>query len=351
MYTELLKDNPRLFDIFVARQEYTNKKDRFGRFLYKFSNYKDVLRPLVSEYLKDKGFCIEWPEEHKFAACLTHDVDSIVPSWKYTIYTTIKTSLNLNFSRAWERLASKIKKTNLGNPYLNFRQIIELEAKYEAKSSFYFLTTSKDPYNWTYDVEDIKYELQNIVDSGCEVGLHGGYFSYNDPKALKYEKNYLEKVLGRKVIGVRMHWLRFDVPDTWNILSDLGFEYDTTFGFPDMPGFRNGMCYCFKPYDLRKKKIIDIVEIPLHIMDATLFKRDLVDSWKLIKKIIDEVEKNSGVLTLLWHNTTFDEIFWGDWAKLYERILRELKERNAWMTTAENIYNHWKKVVSDWEHS
>jgi hypothetical protein len=118
-----------------------------------------------------------------------------------------------------------------------------------------------------------------------------------------------------------------------------------------MPGFRNGMCYCFKPYDLRKKKIIDIVEIPLHVMDATLFKRDLVDSWKLIKKIIDEVEKNSGVLTILWHNTTFDEIFWGDWAKLYERILRELKERNAWMTTAENIYNHWKKVVSGWEHS
>jgi len=59
MYFKLLKDEQQLFDIFVAKQEYSGKKDRHGRFLYRFSNYTDVLRPIVSEYLVSKGFSME----------------------------------------------------------------------------------------------------------------------------------------------------------------------------------------------------------------------------------------------------------------------------------------------------
>jgi len=62
MYFKLLKDNQQLFDIFVAKQEYSGKRDKHGRFLYSFSNYKDVLRPIVSEYLVSKGFHVKWPE-------------------------------------------------------------------------------------------------------------------------------------------------------------------------------------------------------------------------------------------------------------------------------------------------
>jgi hypothetical protein len=57
-----LKDNQQLFDIFVAKQEYCSEKDEHGRFLYRFSNYKDVLKPIVSEYSVSKGFPVEWLE-------------------------------------------------------------------------------------------------------------------------------------------------------------------------------------------------------------------------------------------------------------------------------------------------
>jgi hypothetical protein len=338
---KLLKDNQQLFDIFVTKQEYSGKKDEHGRFLYRFSNYKDVLRPIVSEYLVRKGFRVEWPEGHKFAACLTHDVDSIYPSWKYTLFTATKFALKLNPKRSLERLVAKVRKNNTLNPYWNFKKIIELEGKYDAKSSFYFKATSRDPVGWTYDVENLRDELGYIVDLGCEVGLHGGYYSYNDPKTLREEKIRLEKALGKTVIGIRMHYLRFNVPDTWRLLADLSFKYDTTFGYPDMPGFRNGMCHPFKPYDLDEGKEINILEIPLTIMDGSLFKMSFEEAWEKIKRLVDETEKNAGVITILLHNTTFDEIFWGKWSKLYMKILQLLKGRKAWMTSAEEIYKHW----------
>lgn len=340
----MIKDNKDLFDIFVAKQEYGGERDEHGRFLYRFSNYKNVLRPVCSEYLIKKGFHIDWPDGHKFAACLTHDVDSIYPSWKYTLFTATKFSLNLRFNEGLERLVSKLEKSKLSNPYWNFKKILKLEERYGAKSSFYFKTTSRDPIGWTYKIEDLKDDLRYIADMSWEIGLHGGYYSYNDPEELKKEKESLEKVLGKKVIGIRMHYLRFKVPDTWRLLADLDFKYDTTFGYPDMVGYRNGMCHPFEPYDLETEKEIDILEIPLTVMDGTLFGSMRLHpgfAWRIVKKLIEVTERNRGVITILWHNNIFDKIFWGKWAEFYEQILKYLKERNAWMTSAEDIYKFW----------
>jgi peptidoglycan/xylan/chitin deacetylase (PgdA/CDA1 family) len=338
--------NEDLLDLFVAKQEYENRKDKYGRFIYKFSNNKDVLRPIVSNYLVDNGFKIEWPENHKFAACLTHDIDSVYPSLKYTLFTMTKLALNLKPQISLRRLVNINKKNNSQNPFWNFKNIIELEESYEAKSSFYFKASLKDPIGWTYDLEALKDEIKHIAEMGWEVGLHGGYYSYNNHELLKKEKDKLEKILGKKVIGIRMHYLRFDTPDTWSLLSDLGFKYDTTFGFPDMPGFRNGMCHPFLPYDIKKNKEIDILEIPLILMDGSLFRMKIEESWKIIKELINNTEKNRGVITILWHNTTFDEIYWNGWSKLYNQILKLLKEKNAWMTSADEVYNHWTKTVN-----
>ncbi len=339
---ELLKDK-NIFDIFVAKQEYQGKKDQYGRFLFQFSDNKDISKPIVSEYLINHGFFVEWPENCSFAACLTHDVDSVCPSWKYTLLTAARLAWELRPEEGLGRVTSRVRKDNSQNPYCNFRKILELEKRYGGISSFYFKATSEDIAGWTYDIESLANELGQVIDMGGEVGLHGGYYSYNNPEELKKEKNRLEKSLGKKPIGIRMHYLRFDVPDTWKILADLGFKYDTTFGYPDMPGFRNGMCHPFKPYDLYAKKEVDIVEIPLTIMDGSLFGMPIDKAWAAIKGLIETTHKNNGVITILWHNITFDEIFSGGWAKLYEKILLLLKEKKAWMTSAESIYKHWSK--------
>jgi len=66
---------------------------------------------------------------------------------------------------------------------------------------------------------------------------------------------------------------------------------------------------------------------------------NISDSWDLIKKLIDIVEKNRGVFTILWHNSEMLD----DKLKLYEKILEYSKEKNAWMTSGEEIWKWWEK--------
>jgi hypothetical protein len=177
------------------------------------------------------------------------------------------------------------------------------------------------------------------------VGLHGGYYSYNNYEEIFNEKRRLESLLGKEIIGFRNHYLRFKTPDSWKILSKAGFKYDTTFGYSDMVGFRNGMCHPFKPYDLNEEKEIDILEIPLVIMDVALFDvaSSFEEAWNCAKKLIDTVEENSGIITILWHNNVFSSSFRFNWLLLYEKILKYCYEKNAWMASGEEIWKFWTR--------
>ena len=108
---------------------------------------------------------------------------------------------------------------------------MDLEASYEAKSSFYFIAAEADPIRFRYDIEDIKPHLGEVSDKGWEIGLHGGYYSYNSLEEVKKEKKRLEAVLGKTIMGFRNHYLRFKTPESWEILADAGFSYDSTFGY------------------------------------------------------------------------------------------------------------------------
>ena len=109
-----------------------------------------------------------------------------------------------------------------------------------------------------------------IIDRGWEVGLHGGHTAYLNAQEMKIKKERLEKVTHQPVLGYRNHYLRFKVPDTWEYLSKAGFQYDTTLGYADCAGFRNGMCHPFRPFNLNTNHEIDILEIPLTVMDGSL---------------------------------------------------------------------------------
>ncbi|WP_367121914.1 polysaccharide deacetylase family protein [Methanohalophilus sp. DAL1] len=336
-------DNLEYWNIFTRKEEYSaSELDNHDRFPYKQSEYQSILDPVVSKYLIEKGMSPEYPDGKKFAVCLTHDIDDILPPAKHTLLSSLFCMKFLDADRFKKQVLWK-KKGMQDSPYLNFREIMELEQKYDAKSSFYFITTEKDPVRFRYNIEDIETELSEIIDNGFEVGLHGGYYAYNSLETIIKEKERLEKTLGKKVIGYRNHYLRFKVPDTWELLSKAGFKYDTTLGYSDKPGFRNGMCHPFKPYNLNTNEECNILEIPLVIMDGAMFScsKTFETAWQYSKDIIDTVERYNGVITLLWHNNVFNCPFRDDWKKLYEKILKCCYEKDAWMTSGEEIFEWW----------
>jgi len=340
-----LKQNKELWDLFTRKEEYNPLiLDQYDRFPYYLSKYRNIFEPEVSKFLiENLNLEVEYPEGKRFAVCLTHDIDVVYLS-KLSIILGAAKSLLIQYQikSAFKMLFNNINKK--WNPWWNFEDIMALEEKYDAKSSFYFLILNKGDLDFNFEIGDLEHEIGNIADKGWEVGLHGGHNAYNNLAEIEDKKTRLEKVLGKKVKGYRNHFLRFKVPDTWELLSKAGFKYDTTFGYADCVGFRNGMCHPFKPFNLVTNKEIDILEIPLTIMDCTLFdymKLDMDGAWKIINLLIDTVEKYRGVITILWHNTYMV----GDKLRFYEKILKYCYHKNAWMTSGEEIWKYWSRYM------
>jgi peptidoglycan/xylan/chitin deacetylase (PgdA/CDA1 family) len=329
---DVLRSNLGIWDLFTCKEEYENRfRDKHDRFSFYMSKNRDVYSPNASRYLTEHGFSIEYPNGAPFAVCLTHDADIVYASINYRARAYLKHLKQFGYSNTI-RSMSEIR------PLYTFSQIMDLEEQYGAKSTFFLMAETRDEQDFAYNIEDIETEIGEITDRGWEIGLHGGYTSYLRTDEMKAKKDKLEKVAHREILGYRNHFLRFRVPDSWEFLSIAGLKYDTTFGYADCVGFRNGMCHPFKPVNLNTGIEIPIIEIPLVIMDNTLLgymRMNRENAWEIIKSLINSVERYRGVITILWHNICMGEKDLG----LYIKILEYCKMRKACMIGCDNLYN------------
>jgi peptidoglycan/xylan/chitin deacetylase (PgdA/CDA1 family) len=338
---DVLRENSYLWDAFTRKEEYNPViKDKHNRFAYYASKDRDIFEPRVSQYLIKRGFDIEYPNKTKFAVCLSHDVDGIYKEgWRKGL-DTIRSMKSLNLTQSLQNI-QQFRSRKM--PYCNLKHIVELEERYDASSTFYFLALKPHDLDFRYDATDLTGEFEFLLEKGAEIGLHGGHYAYNSIDTLVEEKKRLEKIVGEKVFGYRNHFLKFIIPDTWEILRTAGFQHDSTLGYSDCAGFRNGMCHPFNPYNLTTNKVIDIIEIPLVIHDTTLFdgymRLDADAAWNLTRDLINKTERNHGVISVLWHNSMFTSTIH---AKFYEKILDYCKTKKAWITNAGEIASFWK---------
>ena len=123
-------------------------------------------------------------------------------------------------------------------------------------------------------------------------------------------------------------------------LEKAGFLYDTTYGYNDISGFRNGFCYPFRPFDISHDRELNLLEIPMNLMDGSILPGNPSFSamWERAQKLIDITEKHHGLLTINWHSNTFNCPFKRDMERIFYAILRECHKRRAWMTNGEGIY-------------
>jgi len=336
-----IRNDPEMWNLFTSMEEYDPPfTDRYGRFPHYLSSNKKIFEPSVSNYLVKNGICFDYPDSAPFALCITHDIDIVYE--RNPLSKGLRAFESVKSGRYLDGM-SHIIKLSKRSPWWNFSKITDIEKKFDAKSTFFFMALNEGEPDWNYNIYDLEDELRSLYDEGWGIGLHGGHSAYLDAKKLKKEKANLEDTLGHEVIGYRNHYLRFKVPDTWEILNQCGFKYDATFGYADCAGFRNGMCHPFRPYNMRADRQVDILEIPLTIMDVTLsnhYMRLAPDAaWQLAKSIIDTVERCNGVITLLWHNTQM----FGEGLTLYNKILEYCACKKAWLTSCEEISRWFQK--------
>lgn len=64
--------------------------------------------------------------------------------------------------------------------------------------------------------------------------------------------------------------MRWDVSITPLLWEEACLSYDSTLGFPDISGFRCGVCYEFPIFNILDRRVLNLYEVPLINMDGTI---------------------------------------------------------------------------------
>ena len=337
-----------IFYLLSGKQELdVKKRDKHNRFEYKNSvqyKFDFVEIPLVNYYFDILKSAIEMAYEIKiefrneFSTCLTHDIDEVNSAWKHRIRIALE---NKKYLKAVSFYLKHLIRPFY--PWRNLDEILDLEKMQGVSSTFFFLTNNNkigEIKNADYELKEkyIQKMFQNIKAQNSEIGLHGSYKTHDDSVA--FEKDI--KLLNQNTTGNRFHFLQWKMDKTPQVIEKSGLKYDTTLGFQEQIGFRNGICNPFYLYDFENEKAYDFLEIPLTIMDCSLaFKNYMGIEPKKVNEIINpilqEIKKFEGVLTINWHNTFFSDYTNEHWKEVYTEIIGNCKVKNSKFVACEQI--------------
>ena len=290
-------------------------------------------RPIVNEYaellwnmLVACGFNGK-RKKRDLKLYLTHDIDHL-----FTSVTTrqIAADLYKRFDAPLAYRHFRYKYTD--NPYDQYDFLMDCSERMNVPSRFYFKASSlitcydQDNYLKTGKFRRI---IRNIKARGHLIGFHPGYDTYLDESKWAREKNLLEEATQTDLLEGRQHYLRMQVPTTLRIWENNGMETDSTLGYADRNGFRCGTGDEFPVFDLLSRRVMKLKERPLVVMDGTL-KLNTANSpeksLEIVRDYLQTGRKFRMGITLLFHNSSFDQENWPGWKRMYRNLTNESQE-------------------------
>lgn len=307
------------------------------------------------------------PDGYGFIACLTHDVDHPFirhHRWDHTVFGFLYRAAFVSLRRFFQG------QMPVGDVLKNWAAIIKLPFVYlgfakdfwrefsdhylqieKGIPSTYFIIPFRDSSGKTsagpapgfrasrYEAKEVADAIRQLLDAGCEVGLHG-IDAWLDSAEGKKELEEIRRLTGVKETGVRMHWLYFNEKSPL-VLEEAGAAYDSTIGYNETVGYRTGTTQVYKPLDVNR-----ILELPMQIMDTALFYPHYLGlspegARVLFDRLAENAAKFGGCLSINWHDRSIaPERLWGG---CYCDFVAELKARGAWFATAGEAVSWFRK--------
>lgn len=311
--------------------------------------------PATSSLAYKQGF-LDQPIVDQYALILQAWIKKLRPNWTpKPLQYSVKLSHDIDFIQrfpngkmALRHIAGDILKRNnlplaieTARAYIKQRRSPDADEYYQSiytlsdsaqqaglSSAFYFMAAAPSQYDDGYD------PMQSLVQSciaglrqaGHEVGFHPGYFAGDDLSTFSAEKKRMDAALGGNRYGGRQHFLRFQVPNTWRCWEQNGLAYDSTLGYADHEGFRCGTCHPYHPFDVELDRELNILEVPLIVMDTTLrHYRSMTpeQAEARVYELARRCKEVGGTFTLLWHNSSLTGE-WRHWGQMYQRMVQTL---------------------------
>ena len=290
-------------------------------------------RPIVDEWIGILRQVIErlWHRlplvQPQFQVVVSHDVDN--PSAyafgrKRILARKIGSHLLMSrdpakaFSALWIRHKTKQHLFH-GDPFNTFDWLMDTSEAAGIRSAFYFICgRTNHGFDAEYEPEHpaIRHLMRRIYQRGHEIGLHPSYETCAYPDRLASEGQRLKIICNEEGIqqsqwGGRMHFLRWQWPTTAYGWERAGFNYDTTLGYADGPGFRCGTCHPFRMFNPLVKRPFSLIQRPLIVMECSVISPNYLgfghssDSLALFHRLKQRCQVVGGQFTLLWHNSNF----------------------------------------------
>ncbi|MDX6494277.1 MAG: hypothetical protein QOE17_263 [Gaiellales bacterium] len=333
-------------------EERSGPRDRHGRFAAA-SALADPERPAVDALLERFRHATGLGRRAGFTVVLTHDIDAPL-RWTGR-RSVISAGARLKHA-AGKRQGVDLSAEALGlaslplhalrkrDPNWSFPRIREIEAAHGARSTQFLLAGHHHPADGDGAAYDrVRVRLVDLLASqGDEIGLHPSYTTSDHPARLEDEKRRLESITGSPVRSVRFHFLRHDAHRSLPQLDRLGFALDSSQGYADRPGMRAGFSFPYRPYDIERDRPLDLVELPLAVMDATLSDERYLglsaeDGFRRATALLERVAEAGGTVALLWHNDRFAGPYARGWDRCYERLLGWVRDRGGRLCACEDV--------------
>ena len=310
-------------------------RDRHGRFPAQASlayQANFLHRPIVNEYavllknlLKHLGYT-QFAEKQRFTIVPSHDVDFFhYPHFQLKTYAgdlLKRFSLPLLLRRMRYEIPYK-------NHYNTFDFLMKISEKYGVKSRFYFMATGKFKQDNTYRINEqsIVNQIDMILKRGHIVGFHAGYKTTQKAKEWKRQKQELQQQVASPLREGRQHFLRFSVPDTWQIWEDNQMEIVSGMAYAEQSGFRCGTANEFSVFNIISQRQLQLKERPLVAMDVSLKNKNYQNlspkaALRQLTELKEKCKKYNMPFTILFHNSSFDPVEWKGWKEIYKGIFQ-----------------------------
>ncbi len=320
-----------VFYVLTRFEEYTSsQKDEHGRFPFSESclqKYEWIEQAICDRWAHFilKELDIDKPN-YSTQIVPTFDIDNTfayrLKEGKYKILSILKDVIYMDFSRLTER--RRVLKGEV-DPYDTFSTIKNIAKKF-SNTTIFWLVGERAEKDRNIPLSNREHQrLVKEMDTVASVNLHPSYFSNGDKRIIVKEKKELEKVLDREVLCSRQHFLRFQLPTTFQSLIEAGFFHEYSMGFAENVGFRCGTARSHFWFDLSTDAVTELKIHPFVYMDGTLneyMHLSIEESKVKIEELYQEVQQQGGDFVFLWHNETIgDYKKWKGWSEVLNYTL------------------------------